>query len=236
MGFPIRKKSCSIEGMSSIFKLKTSSLLALGSCAGIIGIVAGCGGGGGGGGSSTPSVPSPFDGTYTATYLPASTIPSDGTAPTGTLAVTNGRASGTFTFYLQPTVVKNVQTEIDKQLTSYGIAGDIRNNQVPSTIPFNLVKGIDSTGKAVFTATSKVKVCGTGTLTVDSTFLATGGGSGTYTLTFPNAFTISARGSDRQVALKDNIACNNLPLRTGTVTFSRPTPTATPVVTTAPAA
>ncbi len=202
--------------MKYIPNLKNSFL----SLASILGVVALQGCGGGGGGSSTPSIPkapSPFDASYNATFVPSVAIPSDGQAPTGSIKVLNGRASLQTTFYLQPTVVTDVQKAIDAGLRDAGYAAAIPDNQVPATINFTATGLLDGSGKVILKSTKDVDICGRATLTLNPTFAS--GATGTtaaanYEITFPNNLFIELRGK-REISG----TCNNLPLRAGTVTF-----------------
>jgi hypothetical protein len=234
MGFAGGNIHCSIEVMRSIFNFKSQSLLALGSLAGAIAFVSGCGGGGGGG-SSTPSTPSPYDDTYKVTYLPSDELASDAKAPTGTLVVNRGRANTSFTYYVRPAAIARYQPQIDQKLREYGVAGDIRNNQIPTSITFTGTKNVDGSGKLTFTANRDVTVCGSTTLTVDTTFLETGGAAGTYKVNFPDHFTVRARGTKQAIESKFG-SCQPLPNTAGSATFVRTTPLPTaPPVTPAPA-
>jgi hypothetical protein len=235
MGFAARNIHCTIEVMRSIFNSKPQSFLALGSLAGAIALVSGCGGGGGGGGSNTPSNPGPFDDTYNVTYLPSDAIASDAKAPTGTLVVNRGRANASFTYYVRPAAIARYQPQIDAALTKFGVAGDIRNNQIPTSITFNATKNVDSNGKLVFTANRDVVVCGSTTLTVDATFAETGGAAGKYKIDFPDHFTVRARGVKQAVAAKEG-SCQPLPNTAGVASFVRTTPLPTATPTTPPAA
>lgn len=193
------------------------SVLGLGTTLCVVALMAGCGGGGSS--PSVPQVPSPFDASYNATYTPADVIPADGQAPTGALTITNGRASVQTTFFLQKSVVDAVQVAVNKGLTDAGFARAIPNNQVPSSIAFTGSGQVDGSGKLVLTARETVDICGAATLTIDPTFTSNGAaftGAGSYNITFPNNLTIELNGK-RPVAG----TCNNLPLRSGTVTFTR---------------
>lgn len=205
--------------MSNFFKSNVLAVLAVGSGLGLLG---GCGGGSGGGIATPTPTPAPttaFDATYQPRVTPSDRIPGDGQAPTTTLTVLNGIGTSQFTFFLQPSVVTQVQAAIDSGLTSAGFASAIPNNQVPSNIPFSTTGRVDGNGRVVFTSTRDVSVCGTATLTLDTTLPRTSGAmsQGNYNITFPNNLTI--RVSGRSVAVEGT--CNNLPLRTGTVEFTR---------------
>ncbi len=205
--------------MTYHFKNKFS-LLGLGTTLIAVAFVAGCGGGGGGSSSpSVPPAPSPFDTSYNAIYTPMDVIPTDGQAPTGSLTITGGRASLQTTFFLQKSVVDAVQAAINKGLTDAGYVRAIPNNQVPSSIAFTGSGQVDGNGKLVLTAKKTVNICGEATLTIDPTFASNGttsSGAGTYQITFPNNLVIELSGK-RPVAG----TCNNLPLRSGSVTFGR---------------
>lgn len=205
--------------MSNFFKCNLVSLLAVGSCLGLMG---GCGGGNGSG-INTPNpsgTPSSFDGIYQARVTPTDAVPGDGQAPGVNLSVQNGTATTQFTFFLQPSVVTQVQAAIDSGLTSAGFASAISDNQVPTSIEFAATGQVDGSGRAIFAATRDVSVCGTATLALDSTLSSTAGteaGTGNYNLSFPDNLTLRVRG--RSVAVEGT--CNNLPLRAGTIAFSR---------------
>ena len=177
----------------------------------------------GGGGSSSPSlptVPTPYDASYTANFVPSSRIPSGGNAPTGSISILNGRAALQTTYFLQSSVVKAVQAAIDNGLTNAGYAGAIADNQVPSNINFTGTGILDGSGKVVLTSREKVNICGTATLTIDSNFTngASGqSGQGNYKVTFSDHLTLVVKG--RKVDRSGS--CNNLPLREGTVSFTR---------------
>ena len=208
--------------MKSIFKFDNRALLSAVSGIIVLSLVGGCGGGGGG--SSTPTTPTPFDATYNPVFTPNDAVPSDGKAPTGTLRVVNGRATGTATFFLQTSVVTRVQSLIDKGLNDNGVGSDIPNNQVPANIQFDFSKNLDSSGKVVLTSTESVKVCGSATLTIDSTLSANGSGIATYRITFPPRLTLKIRGRDFPLNPPEGtppLTCNNLPNRIGTVTLTR---------------
>lgn len=208
--------------MRSIFKPKTQSIFAVGSLAGAIALVSGCGGGGGGG-SSTPSAPTPYDDTYNVTYIPSDPLASDAKAPTGTLVVNRGRANATFTYYVRPAAIARYQPQIDQKLREYGVAGDIRNNQIPTSITFTAAKTVDGSGKVTFTANRDVTVCGSTSLTVDADFVETGGATGTYKINFPDHFTVRARGTKQSIESKYG-SCQPLPNTAGLATFVRTTP------------
>ncbi len=206
--------------MSNNLKSNVLSVLAVGSCLGLLG---GCGGGGNGSGVGTPTpTPAPntsFDATYQARVTPSDPIPGDGQAPTTTLTVLNGIATTQFTFFLQPSVVTQVQAAIDAGLTSAGFASAISANQAPANIPFSTTGRVDDNGRVVFTSTRDVSVCGPATLTLDTTLPSASGATsqGNYNISFRNNLTI--RVSGRDVAVEGT--CNNLPLRSGTVEFTR---------------
>lgn len=208
--------------MTYFFNTKFS-LLGLSAIVGAA-LLPGCGGGGG---SSTPSAPTPFDASYSATFTTSNPVPSDGKAPTGALVIDRGRGALQTTFYLQPSVVKSVQDAIDKGLRDNNVGNQIPNNQVPQNIVFNGSGNIDGNGKLVLTSKKSVSICGTATLTVDSNFVATGtaqSGTGNYQIDFPNDLTVNIRGRKISVKASPNgtpFTCNNLPLRVGTVAFSR---------------
>lgn len=186
---------------------------------GVIAFLQGCGGGGTSS-PSLPTVPTPYDAAYAATFVPSSPVPPDGNAPTGSINILNGRASLQTTYFLQPSVVKAVQSAIDRGLTDAGYAGATVDNQVPSSIDFTGTGILDSSGKVVLTSRKKVNICGTATLTIDSAFTNNAGkqsGQGNYKITFPNNLTIEVRGRK----IERSGSCNNLPLREGTVSFTR---------------
>lgn len=204
--------------MRNNLKAKFSFLSVMFGC-GVIVLLQGCGGGSSSPSVPTPTVATPFDASYRATFVPSDSLPADAQAPTGSIQVVKGKASLQTTFYLQPTVVKAVQKAIDDGLTNAGYPSAIRSNQVPSTIAFTGTGLLDSNGKVVLTSRKDVDICGRATLTVDPTFVVNANGqkSGTanYQISFPNNLTISLRGN-REVSG----TCNNLPLRTGTVTLA----------------
>ncbi len=212
------------------YQLKNTTCLFLSAATlGGLALLAGCGGGSGNG-NSTPSVtatPSPFSATYNATYVPSATIPKDGQAPTGALTISGSKGTLQTTYYLQPSVVTAVQTAINNALTGAGYSSAISDNQLPQNIAFTGSGQIDSNGKVTLTAKKSIDICGTATLTVDPTFTTDGtttSGTGTYQITFPNNLVARVRG--REVEIKDDgkgnvLTCNNLPLRSGTVTFTK---------------
>lgn len=185
----------------------------------VLALLNGCGGGG----SSSPSLPTaptPYDAAYATNFVPSSRIPPDGNAPTGSISILNGRASLQTTYFLQTSVVKAVQTAIDNGLTNAGYAGAIVDNQVPSNIDFTGTALLDGSGKLVLTSRKKVDICGTATLTIDSTFTSNASGQngqGNYKITFPDQLTLRVRGRN----VERSGSCNNLPLREGTVSFTR---------------
>lgn len=205
--------------MSNFFKCNVFSVVAVGSCLGGLSLLGGCGGGGSGAG--TPSgTPSPFDGTYSAAVTPTGTLASDAQAPTATLSVLNGRATSQFNFFLQPSVVSAVQQAINTGLTDAGFASAIPDNQAPANIQFSGNGQLDGNGRLMLTSIRDVSVCGRATLTLDSTLSSAAGatgGQGTYNITFPDNLTI--RISGRNISVGGT--CNNLPLRAGTVVFTR---------------
>ena len=203
--------------MSHLFKHKPFFIVAVGACLGSLSLV-GCGGG-----SSTSSMgtTTAFDGNYRGTATPTDALPSDAQAPTASLNILNGRANTQFTFFLQPSVVSQVQQAINTNLTNFGYASAIPNNQVPASIPFSGTTQVDGSGRTVLTTRTDVSICGRAVLTLDSTFSNASGtsvGRGTYTITFPDH--LIARISGTNVDVKEG-TCNNLPLRAGTVTFNR---------------
>lgn len=205
-----------------MYQLKNNfCLLSTGTIAAAIALLTGCGGGGGG--SSTPSptaIPSPFDASYNATFTPSAAIPSDGRGPTGSLKVSGGKAALQTTFYIQPSVVTGVQNRINEVLNARGYGFAIGDNQFPSNITFSNVGQLDSSGKVVLTSRNIVNVCGPATLVVTPTFTqsgATTAATGTYQLTFEGNAIIKVRGRTGDAGY----SCNNLPLRTGTVLFTR---------------
>lgn len=212
------------------FHLKnTFSSLALGTALSATALIAGCGGGGGSSPSptATPAPPSPFDATYNAAFTSSGQIPTDGKPPSGSLTISGGRASLQTTFYLQPSVVSAVQAAIDQGLRDNNVGSEIPKNQVPADISFTASGQLDGSGKVVLTSKQTVSICGTATLTVDPTFTSNGttsGGTGTYQITFPNNLVAKVRGQSVEIFRDRNgnpLTCNNLPLRTGTVAFTR---------------
>ena len=197
----------------------------LGATLSAVALVSGCGGGGGG--STAPVVPSPFDAAYKATFKPSNTIPADGQAPSGSLEVVGGKASLQARFFLQPSVVTAVQKAIDDGLRSNNVGGSIPDNQVPQNIAFAGSGQLDGNGKVVLTSRRSVDICGSANLTIDPTFTAKGTstlGTGTYQITFPNTITVVVRGqkfSPKPQTGGVPFTCNNLPLRSGSVTFTR---------------
>ena len=212
--------------MSHVFKLKNFALLAGLSVPSLM-LFGGCGGGGGSSSGGPSGTPSPFDGTYAATVVPSTTpIPSDAQAPSHSLVITNGRANGQFTFFLQPSVVSAVQAAVNKGLTDAGYADEIRNNQVPASITFAPSGQVDGSGKVILSQTltsrASVSLCGSARLTLDSTLIpnTTGGvaaGQGTYNIQFADKLEGRVRG--RQFDVEGT--CNNLPLRAGTVSYRK---------------
>lgn len=201
-------------------------LLPLGATLTTLMFLSGCGGGGGGGNSPEPTpLPSPLNATYRATFTPTGTIPSDGKAPTGTSVVAGNRVTFQTTYYLQPSVVTAVQAAIDKGLRDNNVGSAIGDNQVPANISFAGSGQLDSNGKVVFTSKKSVDICGTATLTISPTFTIDGttpSGQGTYEVTFPNQLTVRVSGRDYHPEPTTGgvvFTCNNLPLRSGTVTF-----------------
>lgn len=204
------------------YKLKnTFSLLSLGTILGATALLTGCGGGG----SSSPrptAVPSPFDASYIGNFTPADAIPTDGKAPIGVLNITGGKATFQTTFFLQPSVVSAVQKAIDDGLNNAGFGSAIPDNQVPQSIAFAGSGQLDGNAKVVLISKKSVDVCGTATLTISPNFASNvgfpaGSGSGSYEITFPDSLTIKVRGRTGTV----NGTCNNLPLRKGTVVYTR---------------
>lgn len=184
-------------------------------------LLSGCGGGSGGNSPSpTPGPPSPFDASYNAIYTPSKAIPADGQTPTGSLNVIGGRATLRTTFFLQQSVVDAVQKAINNGLNNAGQGGAILDNQVPQSIAFSGTGQLDASGKLVLIAKKSVDVCGTATLTIDPSFTASGNtssGTGSYQITFPSDLTLQVRG--RKVSVSGT--CNNLPLRSGAVAFTK---------------
>ena len=213
--------------MTYLFENKLS-LLGAGVSLAAITLLTGCGGGGGGSSTPTPTAtPSPLDASYNATYTPSTAIPADGQAPTGNLTLARGRGTLQTTFYIQPSVVTSVQAAIDAGLRSQNVGFASPDNQVPSTIVFSGSSRLDSSGKLVLTTTKSVSVCGTATLTIDPTFSSNGtssSGTGNYQITFPPNLVAKIRGQEFPIRTTPSgtvLTCNNLPLRTGTVTFTR---------------
>jgi len=210
--------------MSNFFKSNVFSVLAVGSFLGGAGLMSGCGGGSDNGsaigsGTGTSSAGTTFDGTYQARLTPSDAVPADGQVPNATLSVAGGRATSQFTFFLQPSVVSQVQAAINTGLTDAGFAGAISNNIVPASISFNATSRVDGSGRVVFTSEQDVNVCGRATLTLDTSLPNTAGasGQGTYNIAFPNTLIIRAGGQNNRV----EGTCNNLPLRAGTVVVTR---------------
>ncbi|PQV63664.1 hypothetical protein B1R32_1093 [Abditibacterium utsteinense] len=195
------------------------SFVAFSSAVAAVALLQGCGGGGSSS-PSLPTVPTPYDGAYNATFVPSDKIPADGKAPTGSVNILNGRASLQATFFLQPTVVNFYQKKINDGLTKAGYAGAISDNQIPYSIDFISTGQLDGNGKTILESRQKVDVCGTAILTLDSTFAPNSGTSssvGNYKITFPDNIFVEVAGT--KVKRKDT--CDNLPLRLGTVTFAR---------------
>lgn len=134
-------------------------------------------------------------------------------------------ATTKFTYFIPQSVLNQVQPLLDDSLRKNGATFAIPDNQIPKSIEFNGSGRLDGNGKLVLTATKAASICGTGTLTIDPQFTATGSGAtgsgatatGSYRIVFPDKLTFNVLG--RQITSAGT--CNDLPLRTGTLSMSR---------------
>lgn len=187
---------------------------------------------GGGSSSSAPNVPTATPipgvtpgaltlvGNYTSAFAPSGAIPSDARNPSQRFQIEGSRATSQFTYFLPQSVIDTVQEQIDDGLRSGGAASEISRNQLPKSIEFSTTDQADANGKVVLTSSKIVNVCGLATLRTDATFVASGlsaRGAGNYEISFPDNLTLTVFG--RQISTDGS--CNNLPLRSGTVSLTR---------------